>query len=137
MNVDKNTDFNLLGRLNTEFKTITAMIDLYCLNHHQTNTASFQRCDDCEQFRSYVKHRLDRCPYGENKPSCKQCPIHCYKPQQKRKSQTIMRYSGPKMLLKHPIMAIRHLVHDKKALPPLTKDMQSNHKKRKTLITNK
>ncbi|MCP4957618.1 nitrous oxide-stimulated promoter family protein [Photobacterium aquimaris] len=135
--MDKNTDFCLSGTLNTEFITITAMIDFYCLNHHQTNTTPFQRCTDCEQFRSYVKHRLDRCPYGENKPSCKQCPIHCYKPQQKLKSQTIMRYSGPKMLLKHPIMAIRHLVHDKKALPPLTKDMQSNHKKRKTLITNK
>ncbi|KAE8178363.1 nitrous oxide-stimulated promoter family protein [Photobacterium carnosum] len=134
--MDKKDDFHLFGQLNDEFRTITAMIDLYCLKHHQINNNKFQRCDDCEQFRIYVKQRLDRCPYGEDKPSCKRCPIHCYKPQQKIKSQTIMRYSGPKMLIKHPIMAIKHLIKDKRAIPVLNKEMISNHKKRKTLLNN-
>ncbi|SKA56159.1 hypothetical protein CZ814_03711 [Photobacterium toruni] len=112
------------------------MIDLYCLKNHQINHKNFQRCDSCEQFSVYVKQRLDRCPYGEQKPSCKQCPIHCYKPQQKIKSQTIMRYSGPKMLIKHPIMAIKHLIHDKRSIPVLNKEMTSNYKKRKALLNN-
>lgn len=132
--MSEKSDFYLFGELNTEFKTITTMIDLYCLKHHQTDTAKFHRCPDCEQFRNYVKQRLDRCPYGENKPSCKQCPIHCYKPQQKIKSQTIMRYSGPKMLVKHPIMAIRHLLHDRKSIPEHSTEMLSNHKRRKSLL---
>lgn len=135
--MDKDTDFRLFGKLNSEFNTVTAMIDLYCLKHHQINANKFQRCTDCEQFRSYVKHRLDRCPYGENKPSCKQCPIHCYRPQQKVNSQTIMRYSGPKMIVKHPIMAIRHLIHDKRSIPAIKRDMVSNHKRRKSLLNNK
>lgn len=63
--MDKDANFHLLGQLNTEFNTITSMIDLYCLHHHQPNTGKFQRCADCEQFRAYVKQRLDRCPYGE------------------------------------------------------------------------
>ncbi|PSU69857.1 nitrous oxide-stimulated promoter family protein [Photobacterium phosphoreum] len=135
--MDKDANFHLFGQLNTEFNTITAMIDLYCLRHHQPNTGKFQRCADCEQFRTYVKQRLDRCPYGEKKPSCKQCPIHCYKPQQKLKSQTIMRYSGPKMLVKHPIMAIRHLIHDKRAVPERNKKMTSNYKTRKALLNKR
>ncbi|KJG21541.1 hypothetical protein UB37_10775 [Photobacterium iliopiscarium] len=135
--MNKETDFHLSGQLGREFKTITAMIDLYCEKHHQINTVKFQRCADCEQFRNYVKQRLDRCPYGENKPSCKQCPIHCYKPQQKVHSQTIMRYSGPKMIIKHPIMAIKHLIHDKRAIPERNKEILSNYQKRKTLLNNK
>ncbi|PSW33385.1 nitrous oxide-stimulated promoter family protein [Photobacterium phosphoreum] len=135
--MDKDANFHLFGQLNTEFNTITAMIDLYCLRHHQPNTGKFQHCADCEQFRTYVKQRLDRCPYGEKKPSCKQCPIHCYKPQQKLKSQTIMRYSGPKMLVKHPIMAIRHLIHDKRAVPERNKKMTSNYKTRKALLNKR
>ncbi|WP_408900088.1 nitrous oxide-stimulated promoter family protein [Photobacterium piscicola] len=135
--MNKETDFRLLGRLDSEFKTITAMIDIYCAKHHQINTLKFQRCNNCDQFRAYVKQRLDRCPYGENKPSCKQCPIHCYKPQQKIMSQTIMRYSGPKMIVKHPIMAIKHLIHDKKTIPERNKEMLSNHQKRKALLDKK
>ncbi|MEC6814674.1 nitrous oxide-stimulated promoter family protein [Photobacterium toruni] len=135
--MNKKDDFHLFGQLNSEFRTITAMIDLYCLKNHQINHKNFQRCDSCEQFSVYVKQRLDRCPYGEQKPSCKQCPIHCYKPQQKIKSQTIMRYSGPKMLIKHPIMAIKHLIHDKRSIPVLNKEMTSNYKKRKALLNNK
>ncbi|PST85465.1 nitrous oxide-stimulated promoter family protein [Photobacterium sp. NCIMB 13483] len=135
--MNKETDFRLLGRLDSEFKTITAMIDIYCAKHHQINTLKFQRCNNCDQFRAYVKQRLDRCPYGENKPSCKQCPIHCYKPQQKIMSQTIMRYSGPKMIVKHPIMAIKHLIHDKKTIPERSKEMLSNHQKRKALLNKK
>ena len=132
--MSEESNFHLFGQLNTEFKTITAMINLYCLKHHQIHTENFQRCDQCQQFRVYVKQRLDRCPYGENKPSCKQCPIHCYKPQQKIKSQIIMRFSGPKMLTKHPVMAIRHLIHDRRSIPEHKKDMISNYKKRKSLL---
>lgn len=45
-----------------------------------------------------------------------------------------MRYSGPKMLVKHPIMAIRHLIHDKRAVPERNKQMTSNYKARKALV---
>ena len=44
----------------------------------------------------------------EDKPTCANCPIHCYKPVRKEQVKRIMRYAGPRMLLRHPILAITH-----------------------------
>ncbi|CCN34009.1 conserved hypothetical protein [Vibrio nigripulchritudo POn4] len=110
----------LRGKLNTEFKTVSAMIEIYCKAHHS------QPCTDCHSLESYAETRLDRCPYGENKPTCNCCPIHCYKPEPKEKMRIIMRYSGPRMLLHHPILAIRHIIHEKREVPDLPKTNLSN-----------
>ncbi|MCG3863383.1 MULTISPECIES: nitrous oxide-stimulated promoter family protein [unclassified Photobacterium] len=125
-----NTNFKLLGKLNREFLTISAMIEIYCSRHHNDKCKKVNLCEDCESFKSYVKQRLDRCPYGINKPTCRQCPIHCYKAQEKVKSQTIMHYSGPRMMYKHPIMAITHLINDKRKIKALNQEMTSNRKVR-------
>ena len=53
--------------------------------------------------------RLSRCPFGENKTTCRLCPVHCYKPEMKKRMQEVMRYAGPRMLLYHPTAACRHL----------------------------
>ena len=37
----------------------------------------------------------------------------------KEKARTIMIYGGPRMLLKHPVMAIKHLLHERKPVPDL------------------
>ena len=57
----------------------------------------------------YARQRRDRCPHGDNKPFCSNCPIHCYKPEMKERMRLVMRYAGPRMLLYHPIAALRHL----------------------------
>lgn len=57
----------------------------------------------------YAHQRLERCKFGEDKPSCTRCPVHCYKPAMREQIRQVMRYSGPRMLLHDPIMAIRHL----------------------------
>lgn len=44
------------------------------------------------------------------------------------KSQTIMCYSGPKMMYKYPIMAITHLIDDKRKVKALNQEMISNRK---------
>lgn len=100
----------LMGALATEFKTVTAMIKIYCKDHHQSEGL----CDECQALMEYAEVRLDRCPYGENKPTCNKCPIHCYKKAQKEQMRLVMRYAGPRMLLVHPILAVRHLLHEKK-----------------------
>ncbi|OAN17955.1 nitrous oxide-stimulated promoter [Photobacterium jeanii] len=119
----------LLGSLNTEFKTLEAMVHIYCRDHHSETTL----CASCDDFLHYAKMRLDRCPYGEAKPTCRQCPIHCYKSDYKLQSQTIMRYSGPRMLLKHPILAIRHLLAEKRPVPGKPEANASNRHKRKMM----
>jgi hypothetical protein len=104
----------LLGKLNTEFKTVSAMIEIYCKKNHHSKAL----CKECKQLMDYAEVRLDRCPYGENKPTCNTCPIHCYKPEPKEQMRLVMRFSGPRMLLKHPILAIRHLLSEKKNINP-------------------
>ena len=37
--------------------------------------------------------RLDRCPQ-DPKPKCKDCAVHCYKPEYRRRIRAVMKFSG-------------------------------------------
>ncbi|PJC87457.1 hypothetical protein CSW98_06065 [Vibrio sp. HA2012] len=117
----------LTGKLAIEYKTLKAMVQIYCKDTH--NSAR-QLCPECDNLLSYAVTKLDRCPYGEEKPACNRCPIHCYKPEQKEKMRMVMRYSGPKMLLPHPILAVRHLLHARQSVPEKPKPNMSNRYRR-------
>ncbi|MGF1754879.1 nitrous oxide-stimulated promoter family protein [Vibrio makurazakiensis] len=103
----------LIGELATEYKTVIAMVHIYCADHHGTK----ELCNDCRELLEYAETKLDRCPYGQAKPTCNKCPIYCYKPEPKEQMRLVMRYAGPRMLPKHPILAIRHLIHERRAIP--------------------
>ena len=45
---------------------------------------------------------------GETKLACAKCPIHCYQPEVREKVKAVMRYAGPRMIWRHPILALRH-----------------------------
>jgi len=94
-------------RIEREEKTIEAMIALYCRDHHQ---AEPMPCETCSDLLAYARKRLDRCPWGEDKPTCAKCPIHCYQPEMREQVRRVMRYAGPRMLLHHPVLAITHLL---------------------------
>ncbi len=93
-------------RIDRERRTIAYMVDLYCADHH--GEAGGTLCAGCREFLDYAETRLDKCPYGEAKPTCANCPVHCYKPDRREQVRRIMRYAGPRMLLRHPVLAIRH-----------------------------
>ncbi|WOT05046.1 nitrous oxide-stimulated promoter family protein [Shewanella youngdeokensis] len=105
----------LSDKLLSEFKTLSAMVSIYCKAHHKTTGNDL--CQSCLDFTEYAHTRLDRCPYGQDKPTCNKCPVHCYKPHMKTKAREIMIYAGPRMLLPHPLMAIKHLMSERKAAP--------------------
>ncbi|OLQ88596.1 nitrous oxide-stimulated promoter [Vibrio panuliri] len=106
----------LIGELLKEYQTVAYMMRIYCQNHHQREQGE-ALCTDCQQLLDYAEVRLDRCPYGQSKPTCNRCPIHCYKPEPKADMKAVMRFSGPRMLLPHPILAIRHLLHERRPVP--------------------
>ena len=143
--------------LKREYKTIEAMISLFCRERHGTKKGEL--CPACRELLDYVHSRLDKCPYntkshskgyrgGEEeatqayetirrgadedankdsrmkaawyqgrKPTCAKCPIHCYKPAMREQIRDVMRYAGPRMLKRHPVLAIRHLLNGLKARP--------------------
>jgi len=118
----------LKKNLATEFKTIKAMTKIYCQAHHGTFG---NVCESCDSLIKHAHQKLDRCVYGDKKPACKACPIHCYRPEEKAKTQRIMRYAGPRMLFKHPILAIKHLIKAKKQFPDKIPHGLSNYHQRK------
>lgn len=98
----------LQGRLLHEYETFRCMTRIYCGHHH--GEAGRPLCPECSSFMQYVEKRLEKCPYGTAKPTCANCPIHCYKPEQRETARQIMRYAGPRMSWRHPIRALRHLL---------------------------
>lgn len=114
----KNTCKTKHPRMIREAKTIEAMINLYCREVHNTNNSL---CKDCLDLLEYALVRLDKCPFQEKKSTCGKCLTHCYKPKLREKIQEVMRYSGPRMLWKHPIMALHHLFDGLKKPPVLGK----------------
>jgi Nitrous oxide-stimulated promoter len=97
-----------MNSLQKEQKTIVVMIRMFCAAHH--GTADEQLCPSCEDLLTYAKERLKRCPFGENKGACSKCEIHCYKPEMRRRITEVMRYSGPRMVKRHPLLAVNHLL---------------------------
>ena len=87
------------------------MVSLYCRKKHGSKKFL---CEDCRQLLGFSLQRLHYCPYGENKPTCANCDIHCYKPEMREKIKEIMRFAGPRMLWRHPLLAIQHLRDERK-----------------------
>ena len=94
-------------RLSTEYTTIEAMVGIYCRHHHGRRSGL---CPECANLLAYAGQRLDKCPFQEDKPVCAECLVHCYKPDLREQVRVVMRYAGPRMLLRHPILAIRHMI---------------------------
>jgi hypothetical protein len=89
-----------------EKKTVQTMLEIYCADHHAPADGL---CPECRALLTYSHERLDRCPFCEGKPTCKDCPVHCYRPERREAIGVVMRYAGPRMLWRHPWLAIVHL----------------------------
>lgn len=104
-------------RLTRESKTITAMVKIYCRNNHDSRKGTI--CESCNEFLEYAQKRLSHCPFQEQKPTCGKCTVHCYKKEMQSRARKIMRYSGPRMIWNHPLMAFLHLLDGIKRVPDL------------------
>ena len=82
------------------------MIMIYCIKMHGVDKNEL--CPDCINLLNYAEHRIDKCIYGDKKPVCSKCKVHCYKPEMREKIRAVMRWAGPRMLPVHPVLSIRH-----------------------------
>ncbi len=104
-------------RLKRENRTIEIMIALYCRDHHPSSQAGL--CPECAELRDYARLRLRHCVFQENKPTCANCPVHCYKASMRERVRVMMRYAGPRMMLHHPVLAVAHLLDGRRKAPEL------------------
>lgn len=102
-----------------EKDTVALMIRLYCRKNHG---AKETLCPECLALLEYATARSDKCPFMETKTFCSNCKVHCYKPDMRTKIKEVMRFSGPRMMMYHPIMAVRHVIESKKEKRRLEKD---------------
>ena len=98
-------------RIRREKQTVAAMIDIYCHDVHGTRATL---CPECRELHDYAMQRLAHCPFGEEKSTCANCTIHCYKPAKREQIRVVMRYAGPRMIWRHPVLAVRHVLDGRK-----------------------
>ena len=93
------------NRIEREKRTIRAMVKIYCRSQHATRKGL---CEQCQELYTYAVCRLDRCPFGRDKTTCERCPVHCYMPAMRAKIREAMHFAGPRMLFRHPVLAVLH-----------------------------
>lgn len=85
------------------------MIVIYCRSKHGSGK---ELCAECGSLGKYALQRLESCTFGEEKPSCATCPIHCYKSSMRIKIKEVMRFAAPRMLFLHPVDTFRHFYQE-------------------------
>lgn len=116
--VDFATDRRFARRAR-ELRTVQAMVRMYCRGHGHERGSQAPLCHDCGELLGYASRRLERCVFGDAKPACANCLVHCYKADMRERIRVVMRWAGPRMMLRHPIMAIGHLIAERRPVPRL------------------
>lgn len=113
------------SRIRREKLTIHKMIALY----QRACPDAIHDAGHYAALFAYAQKRLDKCVFGEEKPACKQCPVHCYQPARREEMKQIMRWAGPRMLWRHPILTVRHLLDDRRPVPELPEKYRPKQRK--------
>lgn len=94
-------------RIRREKRTIAAMLAVYCRDHHCGDGA---HCDECATLLRYAEQRLDNCVFGESKMPCNHCTVHCYSKSLRPRIVEVMRYAGPRLALRYPLLGLLHML---------------------------
>ncbi len=95
-----------MASIEKEQHIIEIMIRLYCRKKFRSSTLT----PECETLLAYARQRLARCRFGDRKPACQRCPVHCYRKDMREQMRRVMRWCGPRMLLYHPLITLRHYI---------------------------
>jgi len=98
-------------RIDREIRTVSLMIGMYCRKKHHTGTGL---CELCATLERYALRQTENCRFGEDKPVCSACPVHCYKRDRRKKIREVMQFAGPGMIWHHPILALQHMADKSK-----------------------
>ena len=113
-----------------EAEVMSMMIAIYCRGHHHANRCATSEsepslCPDCRRLLTYARSRIATCPRMDVKSFCSACPVHCYSHEMREKVCEVMRWSGPRMLLHHPLMTLHHMWIDYRSRRREKKELHS------------
>ena len=113
-----------------EMEVMETIIGIYCRGHHHANRCAASEsepslCPDCRRLLTYARSRIAACPRMDVKSFCSACPVHCYSREMREKVREVMRWSGPRMLLHHPLMTLHHMWIDYRSRRREKKELHS------------
>ena len=114
------------SRIIRERKTVEEMIKLYCHKHH--GTSGRELCQSCNDLLFYAYKKIETCRFLPDKPTCRNCTVHCYAKSKKEAIRDVMRFSGPKMMFRFPGLTTLHFIDgwkDKKRIEKFP--VEKNH----------
>ncbi len=109
---------NIQTKREREKAMVSEMIELYCRKRHGRKDGL---CPECAALAAYAGQRSDKCPFMETKTFCSNCRVHCYQSDMREKIRAVMRFSGPRMIFRHPAAAVRHVLETKREKKRLEK----------------
>ena len=112
-------------RARRDTKLLGDFSQLYCRHHHASAARGplvsegaalgvYGRrppvvCEACAELLRYAERRRAFCPY-DPKPFCSACETHCYSAEMAETMRRVMRYSGPRSMLRgHALQGLRHM----------------------------
>lgn len=117
-------------QVRADTRTLGDFVSIYCKGHHGDRERSaltsdaaslgvYGRklpvvCATCAEHLRYAEKRRAYCP-KDPKPFCAHCDTHCYAPRERAWQQQMMRYSGPRSVLRgHAMGGIKHALEARK-----------------------
>lgn len=97
-----------------EKEILELMVRIYCNGNHHEKASGEKLCPQCRDLQNYADRKIDACRFMETKTFCSNCKVHCYKKDMRERVKSVMRYSAPRMIMYHPLLAVRHLIESKK-----------------------
>ena len=90
-------------------------------------------CGKCESDIN-AKLSSDNCPFLETITFCSNCKVHCYKPEMRQRIREVMRFSGPRMIFFHPVMAVQHVLATKREMRKLKREKEQSCQRKREIF---
>ena len=104
----ENNPLQLRNNIPNEKINIKKTLGIYCNQKH--NTKDGHLCPKCTAMLTTILLKMKQCKYGSTKPICDHCDSLCFGSEYNKIFMEAMTTTGKKMLVKHPVMAIKHKV---------------------------
>ncbi|RLI48281.1 MAG: nitrous oxide-stimulated promoter family protein [Candidatus Thorarchaeota archaeon] len=107
--------------IESEKSGIAQMIHLFCEKHQSPRRVLY---DECQELLTYAHERLEHCRFGEERPTCRKCPAHCYRPAMRESVRAVMRFGGPRFFFHALMRWILHAIRDRKKVQTAQRSLE-------------
>lgn len=115
---------DLDAKVRRDLRTLATFITFYCRRRHPNDERApvslrtidvtsvcgraVPLCAPCAKLLAHAFMKRILCPL-DSKPTCKRCPQHCYAPAYRIAIREVMRFAGPRLVLRGRLDYLVHL----------------------------